>query len=404
MGDFMRLNSLISASVQAARLTEVPRGIEGTRSAAALARVFVVAWLFFGGLQAHGQDLPPVLIPTTQTKYLVGSKLDRRNLKPLSVWWRDAEIRERLMAFSANEAIAVVIDRRVDPGRLVNVGVENRTVEQFLWKVAEVSGLGVCRFEDCYYLGPVKTAALLPILEDELKTFAKKKVRSRSAVRWTSRRPMQTGMIVEPRAILEELGRESGFEIKGLEQIPYDLWAGLTLPPSSLYARVQIVLASFDKTFKISNDGKSITIIDFPSTKSPRREFAIKRKLLDAAVVTQQFPALGIKFRGKSVLARGAPEELAKLKAELVRRVKVEAGDEIVFTLKNEASRLTILRTIADNGNLELVLENGEQEDLVERIQIEVVKVSRGELIFKTLEGTGLRAKVEDGKLIIDRE
>jgi hypothetical protein len=363
----------------------------------------VFVWPLLGLDRASGQDLPPVLVPTAQIKYLTGVKLERRNLKPLSVWLRDSPIRRLLAGFSANEEIAVVIDRRVDPGQLLNVGVENRSVEQFLWKVADAAGLGVCRFEDCYYFGPVETAAMLPILEADLKKVAKKKGR-RSSIGWTSRRPLQTGVIVEPKAILEELGRTNGFEIKGLEQLPYDLWAGFSLPPSTLYARVQIVLSSFNKTFEISSNGKSITIIDFPVMQTATREFPVAKRLSDAADVKRQFPGLKLTFRGKSVVAKGAPLELSKLKRELVRRVKVEAGDEIVFTLKNEASRLTILRTIAANGGFELVLESGDPSELSSIIQIDVVKVSRGELIFKTLEGTGLRGKIEDGKLVIGRD
>lgn len=371
--------------------------------------MFFVIWQILGGSVVGGarqlaaQELPPVLVPTSKIKYLTGGKLDRRNVKPLSVWWRDAQIRDRLTAFSANEAIAIVIDRRVDPGQLLNVGVENRTVEQFLWEVANVAGLGVCRFEDCYYVGPVETVAMLPILEAELKTMARKKVR-RSSVGWTSRRPLQTGAIVEPQAILEELGRTNGFAISGLEQVPYDLWGGFSLPPTTLYARLQIVLASFNKTLEISSNGKTITIVDFPETKTATREFPVAKRFSDAANLKRQFPDLKLTFRGKSIVAKGSPLELAKLKRELVRRVKVEAGDEIVFTLKNEASRMTILRTIAANGNLELVLESGERSVLNEIIQIDVVKVSRGELIFKTLEGTGLRGKVEAGKLAIESD
>ena len=364
----------------------------------------IIAMIFAMSASANGQDLPPTLVQTNQIKYLTGKKLDRRNEKPLSVWWRDAELRDRLMAFSANESISVMIDRRVDPQTLVNLGVDSRSVEQFLWQAATAARLSVCRVEDCYYFGPSEIVSVLPILEQDLETLAKKKVSKRSIVTWSAKRPLQTGTIVQPKSILESLGRDNRFAIEGIDQIPYDLWHGFSLPPTTLYTRVQLVLAGFDKTFKISNDGRTITIIDLPTIDSATRRFAVSKRISDDDVVEKAFPTLEIKFGGKSVVGKGSPLQLAKLKAALVRRVQVAALDQDeVYTLKNEASRLTILKTIAADGRLELVLENIEEADLAKLIQIDVVKVSRDELIFKTLEGTGLNGVVQESQLIISR-
>ena len=109
------------------------------------------------------QDASSVLLKSKNTSFLTGKKLDRKSSQAFSFWWRDAELRDRLVAFSKTEDIAVMLDRRVDPGTTINLGIENRTLEQILWQVGSTAKIGVCRIEDCYYFGPVETTMVLPL-------------------------------------------------------------------------------------------------------------------------------------------------------------------------------------------------------------------------------------------------
>ena len=142
-----------------------------------------------------------VLVETQKNKYLTGKKLDRRNVRALSIWWKDAELRDRLTAFSETQDIAIMLDRRVDPSTIVNLGVENRTLEQVFRRISSTAKIGVCRIEDCYYFGPVDATIALPIAMDTLSRQAKKVAR-RSAVRWTAKRPVRTGPVVETKALI----------------------------------------------------------------------------------------------------------------------------------------------------------------------------------------------------------
>ena len=112
----------------------------------------------------YAQGDLPVLVESKQATFLSGKKLDRKILQEFSVWWRDGELRDRLMAFSNSEKIAIMLDRRVDPSTLMNVGIEKRTVEQIFWRVSEAAEIGVCRIEDCYYFGPVDTVVALSLI------------------------------------------------------------------------------------------------------------------------------------------------------------------------------------------------------------------------------------------------
>ena len=345
----------------------------------------------------------PILIESNQVEFLTGKKLDRRNLQELSFWWKDAELRDRLVAFSEAEKIAVMLDRRIDPSTLMNLGVENRTLEQIFWRVGREAEIGVCRIEDCYYFGPVDTVVVLPIALDTLSRQAKK-VRRRSNVKWTIKRAVRTGPIVATKALIEAIADKHGFSVNGLHELPHDLWYEVSLPPMSVIGQMQLMLAGFGKTFEIDSDGKSITIIDFPKIESAKREFSVSQRPENSKQLAEQFPDLKISFRSKAVVATGSPLQLALLEAKLIEQVDSLTGKEERFTLNTQSDRLTILRTIAQTSKLELDLGSIDPEALADRIDLNVDKVSQAELLFETLKGTRFLAQVQDGKIMISQD
>ena len=352
---------------------------------------------------AVAQDASAVLIESKKATFLTGKKLDRKSSQAFSLWWRDAEIRDRLTAFSKAEDIAVMLDRNVDPSTVLNMGIENRTLEQIFWRISSAAKIGVCRIEDCYYFGPTDTVVALPIAMNTLSRQAKK-VSRRSSVKWTIERPVLTTSIVPTKLLIEAIATKHGFSVNGLDELPHDLWYQVVLPPTSVIAQIQLMLAGFGKTFEIDPDGKSITIIDFPKTESAKRTFIVSKRPANSKELDERFPDLRISYRSKSVVATGPPRQLALLKAALVDQadpVESQPNKAERFTLNTEADRLTILRTIAQTAKLELNLGPASPADLSDRIKINVVKVTQAELIFETLRGTRFRAEVQDNQLII---
>ena len=352
---------------------------------------------------AVAQDASAVLIESKKATFLTGKKLDRKSSQAFSLWWRDAEIRDRLTAFSKAEDIAVMLDRNVDPSTVLNMGIENRTLEQIFWRISSAAKIGVCRIEDCYYFGPTDTIVALPIAMNTLSRQAKK-VSRRSSVKWTIERPVLTTSIVPTKLLIEAIATKHGFSVNGLDELPHDLWYQVVLPPTSVIAQIQLMLAGFGKTFEIDPDGKSITIIDFPKTESAKRTFIVSKRPANSKELDERFPDLRISYRSKSVVATGPPRQLALLKAALVDQadpVESQPNKAERFTLNTEADRLTILRTIAQTAKLELNLGPASPADLSDRIKINVVKVTQAELIFETLRGTRFRAEVQDNQLII---
>ena len=361
--------------------------------------IILTVWLACPHI-ALAQGESAVLVETPKAKYLTGKKLDRRNLQAVSFWWKDAELRDRLVAFSETADIAIMLDRRVDPSTIVNLGVENRTVEQVFRRVGSAAKIGVCRIEDCYYFGPVDTTIALPIAMDSLFRQAKKVAR-RSAVKWTVKRPVRTGPVVATKSLIQAIATKHGFAINGLEELPHDLWYSVSLPPTSVLGQIQLMLAGFGKTFEIDPDGKSITIIDFPKLESVKRVFTVTKRPANTKELIAQFPDLRISYRSKAVVATGPPKQLAQLEAALIESVEPRTGQVVRFTLKTESDRLTILKEIAQKAKLELTLGAIPEAELLDRIKINVTEVTLNELIFETLKGSRFRAEVVKGKLVV---
>ena len=92
---------------------------------------------------AVAQEASTVLVESKKATFLTGKKLDRKSSQAFSLWWRDAEIRDRLTAFSKSEDVAVMLDRNVNPRTVLNLGIENRTLEQIFWRVSSAAKIGV---------------------------------------------------------------------------------------------------------------------------------------------------------------------------------------------------------------------------------------------------------------------
>ena len=146
---------------------------------------------------------------------------------------------------------------------------------------------------------------------------------------------------------------------------------------------------------------RSITIIDFPKLESVKRVFTVTKRPANTKELIAQFPDLRISYRSKAVVATGPPKQLAQLEAALIESVEPRTGQVVRFDLNTESDRLTILRTIAQDAKLELVLGEIPPTELSDRIKINANKVTQSELIFEALKGSRFRAEVVDGKLVV---
>jgi len=197
------------------------------------------------------------------TEWNSGMRLRDELARPGNCLWQDAPLRTALASFSRARKVALIIDRRVDPGQFVSLKFTNATGAEVLARVAADRELGFCFFGPVAYFAPRSTTDRIrtvgELRREELRGLgagvAKKYLASKRAA-WDD--------FATPRDLLSELGEENRFEIVGLDQIPHDLWAAADLPALSVCDRLTLILTQFDLTFNTARDGSSVTLVPMP--------------------------------------------------------------------------------------------------------------------------------------------
>ncbi|MEN6459040.1 MAG: STN domain-containing protein [Thermoguttaceae bacterium] len=224
--------------------------------------VFAVAWLL-GAAATAGAEEP--------IHWLTGASLDERLAEPIDVLWAENPLRPALMRLSRACRVAILIDRRVDPGQKLDFSLRGVPLGEALETIARGRHLGVARLGSVIYLGPRPVADRLPAVAAaldkavrRLPTALQRKFRQPKALSWPD--------LATPREVLAELGLQNRFEIANLEEIPHDLWAAAELPPLPLVDRLTLVAIQFGQTFEASNRGSKLMLAltpvprDLPAT------------------------------------------------------------------------------------------------------------------------------------------
>ena len=350
--------------------------------------------------QLLGQD------KKTGITWLGNEELTERNSLPISVMWRDAALKDRLMRFSQNQKVAIFLDRRVDPSTLINITSNNVTIEQFLLEIAKQADLGICRIENIYYLGPKETADSLAYTS-ELMLKAANKFGKRTQLRWNKNESLLTESIIEPRQLLADIAKSNAIKIEGLNDLPHDLWSGLDLPVSSMACRISLLLAGFEKSFRFKGTGKTIEIVDFkPETQVIQTFDNISDAPSLSKILKKEFKSLKFSTRRNQISISGAPDLVGLARVRVIESQKPEmvAGSTTTFSLTTRAQRGAIFATAAQRSQLKFSYDKTNSnisKALKEPVAIQAVNASLGELLEMTLKGSPLNFEVTDTEIIV---
>ena len=339
-------------------------------------------------------------------EWRTGKALDKYLGQTLIATWVEAPIKARLSAFSQGQRVAIILDRRIDPGTKVDISMSNVTLELFLTEIARQNDWGVCRLDDSFYVGPKSTTCRLPIVWKQMKSESSKRRRA-FKVDWGAVDTFELPELSAPKAILTDLATKHGFTITDLD-VPHDLWSATELPNVSLDGQVALLLVGFNKWFERSDNGEAITLVDFPLIKTGKYEFPPAQNAKDIhRELRKKFPDCRISIRGKSIAASGDPSQLAEIYEAFVRMNQPQtspndAGAK-VFTMTARGSRIAILKRIAQNTNNQLIFPPELAEVLNEQIELSLNDASLNDLLDIVLRDTGLSFQVGGDRLEINK-
>jgi hypothetical protein len=206
------------------------------------------------------------------TAWLTGVALQKRLAQPVDVYWSGTPLRQAVTRLSRTERVAVLIDRRVDPGQECNLKRSRLPLGTVLEDIAASQGLGLSWLGPVAYLGPPPFTSRVRTLA-ELRREEALRLPVRAGRKFLLPKRITWDDFAAPRELLAELAAESGIEIFGLDQVPHDLWAAADLPPLSLVERLTLVAGQFDLTFQVAADGGSVALVPVPDDVAVERSY-----------------------------------------------------------------------------------------------------------------------------------
>jgi hypothetical protein len=363
--------------------------------------VLPAAWLLMAVWTAgpvHGQE----------ASLLTGAEFTRQLQAMTGASWSGVPLREALATLGKDQGIAVMLDRRVDPGKLIDLTIAEQTLENALRTIARHQELGVSFVDAVVYFGPPDTTKKLPTVA-AIRRHEAESLPRETALRLARARGWSWPMLATPRGLLEELADEAGIEISGLEHFPHDLWPAVELPPLPLADRMSLVLAGFGLTYEFSADGRQVRLVPFPTTAAITRLYSGKgHPRENAERIARLYPEAQVTPEGEQIRVVGPWEahQAVELLMQGQRVTRTTPGPKksgrTVYTLKVENEPVGgVIKALAPQLKLEVEIDPAAEAKLSERISFNVADVSRDELLDAVLKPAGLSFRISGNTLSI---
>ena len=363
----------------------------------ALAVTAVAAGNLHGQEPAAGERASTVNVPPWKTGAAVRSALE----SPISLVWSDREARAALDSLARSTAVAIFLDRRIDPCRELTLQATDQPLKAVLVSAAEQLDAGVTLVGSVAYIGPKPTASKLLALAN-LRRQEAGKLPAQDRIRVTKSEAWKWDDLAQPRDLLGELARLGGVKVNNSDLVPHDLWPAAHWPALSWNERMTLLLAGFDLTYE--HAAGSIRLVPLPGelvferTYTPRGD--ADRVAIDLARLA---PEAKISVE-RGVLRVVAEAEVHARIDKLLRgeTVKTTKGGPPVkrytLTVKDERAG-AVVKTIAVQLGKELKFDSAVAEKLQQTVSLEVREVSLEELLAKTLGPLGLTGRVSETAL-----
>ena len=347
-----------------------------------------------------GQTGPTAPRDRSSAVFLTGPKFHVELDKPLSGSWTNVELRDLLNKLASKSGIAILLDRRVDPTVSIPVKIANRSLNDGLQDIARDLGAGVSLPDNLVFIGPPTAVSrlrtLIELRSGELssKTNPVPESRRNSLAR---RQTFSWDDLETPAEILKRIADHHHLQIRQLELVPHDLWAGNSLPSVAAAEALSLVLIQFDLTFAWTEAGQGIEVVPIPETVVvERRPRARGRSLPDLLkLVTEQFPKLDAQIEGTELLVRGTVEDheavAALLNPSTLRKPAVPVPAPLrkrIYTLTYERAPVrAIMKELEKSGTLfvyDAAALSAAGIDLDQTVDLKLDKASADEF-FKAL-------------------
>ncbi len=332
----------------------------------------------------------------------------------VGVTWVGNPLRSAIKNLGQSQRVAVMLDRRIDPGRRITFSLAGRPLGELFATLAHKENLGIAYIGPVVYFGPPETTAKLATLV-ELCREEIRQLPPATLVRLLKESSMAWDTPAQPRKLIEDeikAARLRPWKIE--ESVPHDLWPGWSMPPLDFAQRMTLLLAGFDKTFEVSKDGSAVRIVPIPDNPVIERQYTIKRNSsASLSKVREQFPRTQFELSGTRLTAKGPIEDLRQI-ATLLQTKKTprpsgngqpqKTEQRYTLTITNKPVGPLVSTLARTYLKLEPVFaENVTAKDRQQLVSLKVNQVNLDGLLRAALNPAGLTFRIEGEKLHVFR-
>ncbi len=344
------------------------------------------------------------------TSLVADDQLAAALTRPLTATWQGRELAAVLARIAATQHVEICLDRRVDPQQTIDVKIQDLPLADVLNKLTESRSLGWVELDNFIYVGPSDSARDLPTLT-AIARNSLAKVSAKDRKPWLTESSVAWPRLSEPRAVLNEWLMSAGIELDNPEAIPHDLWNAKELPSMSLIDRVVLLLAGFDQTCQISNNGKSCKIVPIERPVLLTREYRPGNQMREFVQQLQDIAGVSINRSGSNIAVTGRVEDHERIKQllegntppkkELPKPKGRRSAQVFSLRLENQPVGKVIAQLAAQLG-LEVVWNSALSADLQTKlVSCDVVDGDLPTLLGAILSPVGLAFELNEKRLEI---
>ncbi len=340
-----------------------------------------------------------------------GAELNRALAKPLTVTQSNQTLRNFLNKLANDQGVSIFLDRRVDPEANIQLRVENKTVLQILYLVAEQvktvphdKPLAVIRIEDVIYLGPQKPAAQFYFEYHENRKQVNKISNRVVRQKWLRKEALKWERLSRPRGLAMEIVKSNKLDLHSAIDLPNDLWDEGWLCRSSVLCRISLLAVGFGKTIVVAEDGQSFEVAKAYPKKTYTHAYSLRSNPGVRKIVEAESPNADKKVEGSKLVVTTDPVRHYRIRRQLVLAKKSSSVVNNPKAIKRvdldtEARIGDVLNSVAARLNVKLEFDPSLNEVLQKRVKISVKQASYESIIRKSLEGTELNFELSTEKL-----
>jgi hypothetical protein len=358
-----------------------------------------LTWAACGWFVLAASLAPAQAPPKTKTGAAISQRLNE------GIAWQDRALRDGLDRLSQAYGVAILLDRRIDPGQLITLTIRDQPLDAVLKQVAVAGHAGVATIGNVVYVGPPEQAAQLATLA-ALRRQDVSKLPNEAKARLLRSQPWEWHELAQPRQLIDELARQANVKVENADLIPLDLWPAVSLPPLPWIDRLTLLVAGFGLTFQIDEQAASVRLVPQPAVAVVEKSYTTRGNATElAAQLRQVLREAKIRVEQGRLVVAAKQEDHDKLERMLsgqsIRSAKAsKSGGEKLYSLEvaNEPAG-KVVHKVAESLGKTPKYDSQVLETLKQPVKFKLENVTLDYLLETTLKPLGLTYRVTDDSL-----